>query len=100
MYLLTTRLMCCSVTLSVRLIQVQRLIAACPCDQRPSMHRPLQRFNSAIIATSGTVSSRFKPEKTFKKRWIVMAGKRTGCTYSVVGMTVCSPPVEGVELCV
>ena len=52
LYLLTTRFKCCIETLSERLIHEQRLIAARPCDHRPSMHSPLHKFSSAMMAKS------------------------------------------------
>ncbi len=52
LYLLITRFKCCIEILSERLIHEQRLIAARPCDHRPSMQRPLHKFSSVMAARS------------------------------------------------
>jgi hypothetical protein len=52
LYLLITRFKCCIETLSERLIHEHRLIAARPCDHRPSIQSPLHKFSSVMTARS------------------------------------------------
>jgi hypothetical protein len=60
-----------------------------------------------MMAKSGTVSSRFNPGTRVQKQWMMwsrkgqiqwMMGSRKGRTYGIMRVTVCAPPVEGVEL--